>query len=405
MSTAPVIRSLRHAAVVDPVTADVQEDQHIRIEADRIVAVEDDPGTPVGSEQIDARGLFAIPGLIDCHVHALSVTDDLPSLLTGSLTYLGIAAGRLLTETLRRGFTTVRDCGGADWGMAAAVREGIIPAPDLLYCGRALSQSGGQGDARRAGEHARRDSSLPDISRVTDGPLAVRTAVRDEARKGASFVKLLAEVRSASGWRSELADDEVAAAVEEAHSWGIPVTAHAYSPARVMQLTAFGVDCIEHGNQIDEQTAAVMADAGVHYVPTLGAYRSYAEGEGDRGIDDEEQRWAGRMVGDGIRALEHAERAGVVVGFGTDLTVSHERQNEEFTVRADVQSLPALLRSATTDAARILRRDDRGRIAPGLRADILLTRTDPLSDVDALAQPERNHALVVAGGLLRVDRR
>lgn len=405
MSTAPRVRAIRHVTVVDPDDGERLDDRTVVIEEGRVVAVDADAGRPVAGDEIDGRGMFAMPGLIDCHVHALSVTRDLPSLLTGSFTYLGMAAGRLLGQTLARGFTTVRDCGGADWGIAMAVREGVVAGPDVVYCGRALSQTGGQGDARRPGESAARDRALPDISRVADGADAVRAAVRDEARRGAGFVKLLAEVRSPKGWRAEYADDEVSAAVDEADTWGIPVTAHAYSPERVAGLVRLGVHCIEHGNMLDAPTLALMAERGTDYVPTLGAYRSYAEGEGDRGIGAEEQRWAASMVEHGLRALEHATRSGTRIGFGTDLTVSHERQNEEFEVRADVQSVPQLLRSATSDAARILRCDDRGRISEGARADIVLTRVDPLVDVAALARPVDTHAVVLTSGSVMVDRR
>ena len=135
---------------------------------------------------------YVVPGLIDCHVHVTAFTANFAELERTSPSYVAATAAKELSETLRRGFTTVRDAGGADHGLARALQEGLIQGPRLLFCGKALSQTGGHGDMRSPGDFAKAfDCTCAGLGRVCDGDVEVRRAARDEIRKGATHIKVM----------------------------------------------------------------------------------------------------------------------------------------------------------------------------------------------------------------------
>jgi imidazolonepropionase-like amidohydrolase len=394
---------IRRAALVDPSAETVGENVRIRIENGVVVETAPDPGGPVGSAEVDAAGLFAAPGLIDCHVHVVAHTADEHALTMQSPSYVAACAARELAATLRRGFTAVRDMAGADFGLARAVADGLFPGPRLFVCGKALSQTGGHGDLRHAGQNVH-DTHYwtPGLGRVCDGVPEVRRAVRDEIRRGASHIKLMLSggVSSLTDRISSLqfSDEEVRAAVEEAAAAGLYCGAHAYTAAAVERALRLGVRTVEHGNLIDASVLPAFGSA--YYVPTLVTYAALAEDGLRHGLAPESNAKVAEVLDGGLRALELADRAGVAIAFGTDLLgPMRARQAEEFRIRAQVQSSAAVLRSATTVAARLLREEGRlGVVAPGAWGDLILTRHNPLEDVARLADPEAEIALVVQGG-------
>ena len=203
---------------------------------------------------IDCAGGLLVPGLIDAHVHVTASSSDLRSAASLPHSLVAARAVRTLESMLRRGFTTVRDNGGADFGLARAVKEGTIKGPTIHFCGKALSATGGHGDLRLPGEHQLPSCSCcanPTIARVCDGEAAVRAAARDEIRKGATHLKLMAGggVSSPTDRLTNLqfSDAELHAIVEEAAFAGIGVAAHAYTPASVKRAVQAGVASIEHG--------------------------------------------------------------------------------------------------------------------------------------------------------------
>ena len=172
----------------------------------------------------------------------------------------------MLEAMLRRGFTTVRDAGGADWGLAEAVRRGLVQGPRLFFSGRALSQTGGHGDFTPRSDAASLCACQIHsygFSHVADGVPAVRKAAREELRRGATQVKIMASGGVASPsdpiWNLQYSMEEMRAIVEEAEGWRTYAMAHAYTPEAITRAVEAGVRSIEHGNLIDRATAERMA--------------------------------------------------------------------------------------------------------------------------------------------------
>ena len=148
---------------------------------------------PNDAQRVDLDGAYVLPGLIDSHVHIMASTPDMAELARWPVSYNAHRTSRLLGEMLDRGFTTVRDMAGADYGTWRALEEGLIRGPRLFYAGRARSQTGGHGDHRGPGEHLRdTHPGTCDLSTVVDGVAEVRRAARDELRRGAHHIKVMA---------------------------------------------------------------------------------------------------------------------------------------------------------------------------------------------------------------------
>jgi imidazolonepropionase-like amidohydrolase len=372
------------------------------------VAVTDEPVATGDGREIDAAGASVLPGLIDAHVHVMVSTMDFARAAAMPLTLVGVHAARALEAMVRRGFTTVRDAGGADPGIAAAVEQGVVAGPELLRVGRALSQTGGHGDTRgRSAPAATCACELVEtgIAVLVDGPDAVRRAAREQLRGGSSAIKVMASGGVASPsdpiWLEAYTPEELEAAVEEAARWRTYVLAHAYTPGAIRRAVEAGVRSIEHGNLLDEPTAALLAERGTFLVPTLVTYWAIAEHGAAFGLP----RWALEKVHEvldaGRRSVERARAAGVEVGFGTDLLgEAGVFQSRELLLRAEVEPAAEVLRSATAVNARLLGRDgDLGVVAEGARADLLVVGGDPTADV-SLLEGDRLRAVVRRGEVL-----
>jgi imidazolonepropionase-like amidohydrolase len=310
---------------------------------------------------------------------------------------------------LRRGFTTVRDAGGADHGLAQAIDRGLIRGPRLFYSGRVLSQTGGHGDFRPLDHHptlcaCQIHSSA--FAHVADGVDAVRRAAREELRRGASQVKVMASGGVASPsdpiWVVQYSEEEIAAAVAEARSWRTYVLAHAYTPEAIERAVRAGVRSIEHGNLIDEPTARLMAERGAYLVPTLVTYVKIAELGAAFGFPEASIRKVSDVIDHGLRSLEIASRAGVAIGFGTDLLgETHPFQSHEFVIRAQAMKPIDVIRSATVVNAAILQRPgELGVVKPGALADLVAVDGDPLADISLLDGQGEHLALVMRGGVV-----
>ncbi len=367
----------------------------------RIVAV--DGPVPVDAEVIDARGGLVCPGLIDCHFHAFAVMFDLARLESTPASYVTAAAARRLRRALRRGFTTVRDVAGGDSGMAAAIEEGLVCGPRYLFTGRALSQTGGHGDHRPAEliPHAAACCGGRYMTEVVDGVEGVRAAARERLRAGAHAVKIFTSggvVSPTDRLRSaQYSDDEIAAVCDEAGRLGAYVSAHAYSPDAIARSVANGVRTIEHGNLLDEPTAALMAQSGAYLVPTLIAYDAMDRRAAALGMSPGMAAKNRQVLAAGFDSIRRARAAGVPVGFGTDLMAELEdEQLHEFRLRVSAGEAPLeVLTAATSVNARIIRRRDLGRIGVGSAADLVVFDGNPLERADLLWEGDRT---VVAGG-------
>lgn len=399
---------LRNGAVLD-VEAGALRRADVLVSGDRIAAV--GPGlAAAGARIVDLGGRTVMPGLIDCHLHVCA--DGMvpyPTLFPSMVT---ARAARLLHETLLRGFTTVRDMGGADAGLRQAVEQGLLPGPRLFVSGRPLSQTGGHGDMRSPADACPACALRAEANMmvVADGVDAVRRAAREEIRRGVDQIKIMA-----SGGISSPADpvdydqyslSEIEAAVDEARRARKYVAAHAYTPTAIARAVACGVRTIEHGNFLDEDSARAMAESGAFLVPTLVVYRRVVQHAAEVGISAFHLAKAQEVLATGTRSLEIARRAGVKMALGTDLfRAPKQYQSEELLIRAEALPVAEVLRSATLVGAEVVGMAGRlGSVTEGFLADLLVVEGDPLTDPAALQDQGARIAMILKGGVAMKDR-
>jgi imidazolonepropionase-like amidohydrolase len=399
---------LDNAAVLDPEAGSLAEGQAVVVEDGRVVEVAPAAAVRAGDATVlDVGGRTVMPGLIDGHVHVNAATADLGALEEWSPAYLTARAAGILRGMLDRGFTAVRDVAGADYGLAAAVAEGLLPGPRVIFGGKALSQTGGHGDARGPGRVVLdQHPCAPALTVIADGVTEVRRAAREQLRKGAHHVKVMLSGGVASPTdridSTQYSMEELRAVVEEARAANRYVTGHAYTAAAVNRGLEAGVGCIEHGNLMDESSVELFKRTGAFYVPTLATYAALAAEGLDHGMPADQHAKVYEVLDAGLGALELAHRAGLPIVYGTDLLGGmHRRQLTELTIRSEVQPAADVLRSATTVAARLLGLEGRvGVVAPGAFADLLVVDGNPLDDLGLLTDPARNLQLVMAAGRL-----
>ena len=397
--------------VLDVATGELHENDVLAADG-RILEVGTDVRAPDGAEVIDAGGLVIMPGLIDAHVHVTAATADLSAISTWPVSYVTAHAATILRDMLHRGFTTVRDASGADFGLARAQREGLLAGPRIAFCGKALSQTGGHGDGRGPGQTAMEDTHYcAGVGRIADGVDAVRTAARDELRKGAHHIKVMASGGVASPTdridSTQYSDAELIAAVEEAGAANRYVAAHAYSARAVNRALRAGVRSIEHGNLIDDESVALFREHDAFLVPTLVTYWALKEEGIAHGRPDSSWEKVDAVLDAGLEALERAHAGGVKIAYGSDLLGGmHRHQSREFRIRAQVQTAADVIKSATLVAADLLNMSGEiGRLLPGTQADLLLLDGDPVADLTVLAEPAAHVLTVVQDGVVVVDRR
>ncbi|MQA84769.1 MAG: amidohydrolase family protein [Streptosporangiales bacterium] len=349
-----------------------------------------------GARVLRCDGRAVIPGLIDAHVHIGAVDVNIMGQHRRYLpSEAALRMGRILTETLLQGFTTVRDAGGADAGFRAAVERGVVAGPRLRVSGRPLSQTGGHGDDRTPAETTHPDAGIGIMGVVADGVDGVRRAAREELRRGADQIKVMA-----SGGAMSPADrlettqysvDELRAIVAEAQAAGRYVLAHAYTPAAIRNAVDAGVHSVEHGNLLDAETAALMARRGVYLDPTLVTYEKLYE-EGERyGVPRENLDKIATAHDAGIEGLRRAHRAGVSIASGSDLLGELARHKaRELAIKASVLGpMGALVAATRTNAEMMGLADEIGTLEPGKHADLLVVDGNPLDDLSLLADEDR----------------
>ena len=293
---------------------------------------------------LDAAGRTLMPGLIDAHAHPTITTMNIQETMRKPVTLVMHEARVILEGMLSRGFTTIRDAAGGDYGLAAAVDRGLIRGPRIFYCGRALSQTGGHGDQRLLEDDPRLCACSIEsdrMSHVADGVDGVRKAAREELRKGAHAIKVMASGGVASPTdpvhNTQYSREEIRAIVQEAASWHTYVLAHAYTSEAVARAVEEGVRTIEHGNLVDRPTAELMARMGAYAVPTLVTYEMMERFGRDYGFPEVSMAKIGDVRDDGLRSLEIFKEAGVPMGLGTDLLGElHHHQSQEFLIRSQV---------------------------------------------------------------------
>jgi len=398
----------KNASILDVDAGTLLEERDVLVDEGRISEIGEPRLTASDANVIDVKGKVLMPGLCDAHVHVIVPINSFLQLTKWSPFYTALRAMPILEGMLMRGFTTVRDAGGADFGLARAVEEKLIPSPRILYSGKAISQTGGHGDMRGVGE-TEFDSHyyVPSLGRVADGVDAVRLAARDEIRRGASQVKLMVGGGIASYTDPihfvQFSGEEIRAAVEEAENAGKYVMAHAYTARCIQHAVRNGVRSIEHGNFLDDETAMLMKERNAILVPTLVAYTTMWEEGLGIGMPPELHAKIKYVLDIGSNQLEVARRHGVKMVYGTDLIGPiHRHQSMEFKIRGEVLPAIEVIRSATSYAAELFKMEDQiGRVRAGLRADLLVVDGNPLEDLGLLQDPSKLSMIMKDGDIYR----
>lgn len=342
--------------------------------------------------EYELAGRAIMPGFIDLHIHPFLTNMNLMKLEDTPVSLVTAQASVVLNRLLDRGFTSIRDAAGGDWGLKQAVDDGLIAGPRLFISGRALSQTGGHGDFRRRTDDSvicSCSSALHLTSRIADGVDQVRHAVRDELRKGADQIKIMVSGGVSSPHDPlegcQFSMSEIEAAVDEATRAGTYVLAHAYSAEAITRALNAGVRSIEHANLIDRPAAELAAKLHAFVVPTLVAYEAGAQHAENAGYSSAMLDKLNKVRESGLRSLEICRAAGVKMGFGTDIIGDQELHAQEFLLRAEVLPVHEVIASATRIGAEVLRREGQlGVIAPGAIADILVVDGNPLDDISLL---------------------
>jgi imidazolonepropionase-like amidohydrolase len=397
----------RNFQLLEPEVGEVQGGCELLVEGETVREASDKPIKVQGADVIDCGGRTLMPGLIDSHVHVILSEVNIRYLESVPLTLMTARAARLMLAMLNRGFTSVRDTGGADWGIKSAVDQGDIPGPRLFIAGAAIGPTGGHSDPRRRTDFGMRCHCCDAMRfgmRTSDGVSEVLKSVREQMRQGADHIKIMMSGGVASPYDPldslQFSPAEVAAAVQEAHAFGRYVCAHAYTPEAMTRAAQGGVRVIEHGNLIDDATAKLMAEKGMFMVANLVTYYAMRERAAEYGMSGDMLAKNDLVIDGGLRSLEICKRAGVPVGYGTDLLGALQvEQSREFMIRSEVMSPIEIIRAATTIGARIVRQEGKiGTLKAGAYADLLLIDGNPLKNLGLFQEQGKHLAAIMKGG-------
>ncbi|WP_420145116.1 amidohydrolase family protein [Sphingobium sp.] len=400
---------LENARIFDGFNESCPEGMSVLIEGDCIREISATPIKAPDARRIDVAGKTLMPGLIDLHIHAYFSDVNVKKVDLSDIPYRTAHAVRMLNHALDCGFTTLRDIGGGDWSLAMALSDGLIRGPRYFYAGNVLSMTGGHGDNRTPGEahHHKGYCSCGSTNfacKVVDGVDECLKAVREELRRGAHCIKIMASGGVASPtdplWMNQFREDEIRTIVNECVERRTYVAAHCHPAHSARRSVDLGVRCIEHGTMIDAETAAYVAEHGAYVVPTLAITWALVERGAGLGFPPQSLDKIRIVQAASIEGLDHMRTAGVKLGYGTDLLGStYVEQCREFTLRSQVFSPIELLRQATSMGAEILMQDGKlGCIAEGAHADIIVVDGDPLTNIDLLAQDGRRLDLIMRAG-------
>ena len=407
------VTHFKNFEMLDPEAGELRGGHELVVEGDTIREISAKPIKLAEASVVDCGRRTLMPGLIDSHVHVILSEVNIRYLEAVPLTLMTARAARLMLAMLNRGFTSVRDTGGADWGLKEATDKGLIPGPRLFIAGRALGPTGGHSDGRRRTDFGSRCQCCNALSfsmGTADGITEVRRAVREEMRQGADHIKIMMSGGVASPYDPldslQFGPAEVAAAVEEAQAFGRYVCAHAYTPEAMQRAAQGGVRVIEHGNLIDDATAKLMAEKGMFMVANLVTYYAMRERAAEFGMSGDMLAKNDLVIDGGLRSLEICKRAGVPVGYGTDLLGALQvEQSREFTIRQEVMSPIEIIRAATTIGARIVRQEGKiGTLKAGAYADLIVIDGDPLKNLGLFEEQGKHLAAIMKGGKFHKNR-
>ncbi|KAF9894805.1 hypothetical protein FE257_004426 [Aspergillus nanangensis] len=400
---------LKNANLIDPVDGKIHPNSSVHISEGLFQAVSTN-GQPIAVPEntitIDISGKYICPGLIDSHVHISAVPGemDFRHIMNMPSSESLLRMTYVCREMLYRGFTSVRDCGGAPGALKDACNEWLVPGPRLFISGHALSQTGGHGDFRHRHDHSHCSSGfVSGLGRVCDGVPACIAVARDELRCGADFVKIMGSGGVVSPTdrleNHQFLPEEIRAMVMVAHNAHTYVTCHAYSPESIRIAIENGVKGIEHGNLLDRETAMLMAEKGCYLTPTLVTYFSMGDPSVSHFLPPESRDKNLDVMNMGFEALRIAKECNVTMCYGSDLLGPLGRyQSKEFGLRGKV--LPALdvLQSATINPAKMMGQPRLGQVKEGFFADLLVLDKNPLEDISVLEDPDSVIKLVIKDG-------
>lgn len=364
---------------------------------------------------IDGGGRTLMPGLIDMHWHAMMVRPTPAELLTGDIGHLNLVAGAEATDTLMRGFTTVRDVGGPVFGLKQAIDEGIVTGPRIYPSGAIITITSGHGDFRQPfdlprelGATKSRGEQLG-AAMIADSPDEVRVRVREQLMLGASQIKLTAGGGVASPHSpldaTTFTEEELRAAVEAAGNWGTYVTVHAYTPESIRRSIAAGVKCIEHGHLMDEATAKLIAEKGV-WLSTQAFPDELAEAFPPGSFEREK---AMEVFAGTDKTFTLAKKYKIKTAWGTDILFSPRlapRQGELLTKLTRWYTPAETLAMATGTNAQLLTLSGKrnpypgklGVVEEGALADLLLVDGNPLENIKLIEDPAKNFVAIMKNG-------
>ena len=398
----------RNLKLLDPRWTAARGGYEVLVEGATIKEVSDKPIKASGARIVDCGGRTLMPGLIDCHVHVFLSEVNIRNLESVPLTLLTARAADLMKGMIGRGFTTVRDTGGADWGIKTAVESGLIPGPRLFISGRAIGPTGGHSDSRR-----RTDTGAPSCGccnamvyamAIADGADEVRKTVREQMRQGADQIKIMCSGGVASPYDPldslQYSPAEIAAATDEAKNFGRYVLAHAYTPEAITRAVSNGVRTIEHGNLIDAKSAKLLASKGGFMIANLVTYFVMKERAAQFGMTKDMLDKNDIVMDGALRSLEICKKAGVEVGYGSDLLGQLQvEQSREFIYRAEVLKPLEIIRQATLVGARILRHEGKlGIVEPGAFADLIVVDGDPLKKLELFLDQGAHLPVIMKAG-------
>jgi len=397
----------KNFALLEPAFGELRQGYELLVEGDKIRELSDKPLKSAKADVIDCGGRTLMPGLIDSHVHVFLSEVYIRTMESMPLTLMTARAVRLMKGMLDRGFTSVRDTGGADWGIKEAVEKGDVSGPRLFIAGAAIGPTGGHSDPRRRTDFGARChccNAMAYTMNVSDGVSSVRKSAREQMRLGADHIKIMMSGGVASPYdpldSMQFSVDEVKAAVEEAKAFGRYVCAHAYTPEAITRAAQCGVRAIEHGNLIDDASAKLMAENNMFLTANLVAYYAMKERAAEFGMTGDMLAKNDLVIDGGLRSLEICKRAGVPVAYGSDLLGQLQvDQSREFLLRREVLSPLEIIRSATTVGAQILRMEGKlGTLQTGAFADMILVDGDPLKDLGLFQEQGKHLTAIMKGG-------
>ena len=414
----PAATLIQNVRIFDGTGSRLSAPSHVLVRGNRIERIS---AAPIATDRradtvlIDGGGRTLMPGLIDMHWHTMLVRPTHAALLTADIGHLNLLAGAEATDTLMRGFTTVRDMGGPSFGLKRAIDEGVIAGPRIYPSGAIITVTSGHGDFRQPFELPRllgapqsRGEQIG-AAMIADSPDEVRVRVREQLLQGASQIKLTAGGGVASPNSpldaSTFTEAELRAAVEAAENWGTYVTVHAYTAAAIQRAIAAGVKCIEHGHLMDEQTAKLIADKGIWL-----SMQAFPDQMADAFPPGSTERAKALEVFAGTdRTYTLAKKYRIKTAFGTDILFSPrlaQRQGQLLTKLVRWYSPAETLAMATGTNAQLLTLSGKrnpypgklGVVEEGALADLLIVDGNPIEDIKLIEDPSRNFVLIMKDG-------